>query len=174
MPTTVEPVLASFSGKYFFKNRSWVILVSLLWLSCLAHRFLIHRFLLFSFIKSKDLMIFFLVYEINLKILWKLLHQKHQSGRFRVRECKIVMLAGMSRGSYVSPPYLDQYGETDQGLKRGNRLTLCTERYDIKRRQNRPKYNFCREAELGITLSVYPNAWPLCVNSVITVISLTT
>jgi len=47
----------------------------------------------------------------------------------RVRECKIVMLAGMSRGCYVSPPYLDQYGETDQGLKRGNRLTLCTERY---------------------------------------------
>jgi len=52
------------------------------------------------------------------------------SGVFlRVRECKIIMLAGRSRGCFVSPPYLDQYGETDQGLKRGNRLTLCTQRY---------------------------------------------
>jgi len=52
------------------------------------------------------------------------------SGLFlRVRECKIIMLTGRTRGCFVSPPYLDQYGETDQGLKRGNPLTLCKERY---------------------------------------------
>lgn len=52
------------------------------------------------------------------------------SGLFlRVRECKLVMFSGRTKGCYMSPPYLDQYGETDQGLKRGNPLTLCTERY---------------------------------------------
>jgi len=52
------------------------------------------------------------------------------SGLFlRVRECKLVMFSGKSKGCYMSPPYLDQYGETDQGLKRGNPLTLCKERY---------------------------------------------
>jgi len=47
----------------------------------------------------------------------------------RVRECKIIMLTGRTRGCFVAAPYLDQYGESDQGLKRGNPLTLCTERY---------------------------------------------
>ena len=47
---------------------------------------------------------------------------------YRVRECKIIMLSGRTRGCFVSPPYLDQYGETDQGLKRGAPLTLCTQR----------------------------------------------
>jgi len=52
------------------------------------------------------------------------------SGLFlRVRECKLVMFSGRTKGCYMSPPYLDQYGETDQGLKRGNPLTLCPERY---------------------------------------------
>jgi len=52
------------------------------------------------------------------------------SGLFlRVRECKLVMFSGRTKGCYMPPPYLDQYGETDQGLKRGNPLTLCTERY---------------------------------------------
>uniref|UniRef100_A0A8C6SAN5 E3 ubiquitin-protein ligase n=1 Tax=Neogobius melanostomus TaxID=47308 RepID=A0A8C6SAN5_9GOBI len=36
----------------------------------------------------------------------------------RVREC-----------CFYPPPYLDDYGETDQGLKRGNPLRLCRERY---------------------------------------------
>jgi len=47
----------------------------------------------------------------------------------RVRECKIIMLTGRTRGCFVAAPYLDQYGESDQGLKRGNPLTLCAERY---------------------------------------------
>ena len=41
------------------------------------------------------------------------------SGLFlRVRECKLVMFSGRTKGCYMFPPYLDQYGETDQGLKK--------------------------------------------------------
>lgn len=47
----------------------------------------------------------------------------------RVRECEILYLAAPHRGCVVSPPYLDDYGETDQGLRRGNPLRLCQERY---------------------------------------------
>jgi E3 ubiquitin-protein ligase UBR2 len=47
----------------------------------------------------------------------------------RVRECEILFLATPHRGSFVSPPYLDDYGETDMGLRRGNPLRLCTDRY---------------------------------------------
>lgn len=47
----------------------------------------------------------------------------------RIRECEILLL-GMNKGCFVSPPYLDKYGETDQGLRRGNPLSLCVERYD--------------------------------------------
>lgn len=28
-------------------------------------------------------------------------------------------------GCYMAPPYIDEYGETDQGLLRGNPLHLC-------------------------------------------------
>ncbi|KAJ9589000.1 hypothetical protein L9F63_017695 [Diploptera punctata] len=47
----------------------------------------------------------------------------------RVRECEVLLLASPNRGSFKSSPYLDQYGETDQGLRRGNPLQLCPERY---------------------------------------------
>jgi len=47
----------------------------------------------------------------------------------KVKDCKILMFSGRGKGCYVSAPYLDQYGETDQGLKRGNPLKLCQERY---------------------------------------------
>lgn len=46
----------------------------------------------------------------------------------RIRECDVLLL-GVNKGSFVSPPYLDKYGETDQGLRRGNPLKLCPERY---------------------------------------------
>lgn len=46
----------------------------------------------------------------------------------RIRECDILLL-GLNKGSFVAPPYLDKYGETDQGLRRGNPLKLCSERY---------------------------------------------
>lgn len=46
----------------------------------------------------------------------------------RIRECDVLLL-GVNKGSAVTPPYLDKYGETDQGLRRGNPLKLCPERY---------------------------------------------
>ena len=50
----------------------------------------------------------------------------------RIRECKVVLLAGRgppSKGIFIQPPYVDQYGETDAGLRRGNPLHLCQEKY---------------------------------------------
>ncbi len=46
----------------------------------------------------------------------------------RVRECKMILLSGRKKGCFIQPPYLDRYGETDIGLKRGNPLTLSPER----------------------------------------------
>lgn len=46
----------------------------------------------------------------------------------RIRDCQIVYL-GKNKGCFVQPPYLDEYGETDQGLRRGNPLRLCSARY---------------------------------------------
>lgn len=45
----------------------------------------------------------------------------------RIRDSEILLL-GMNKGSFMSAPYLDEYGETDQGLRRGNPLRLCPER----------------------------------------------
>ena len=47
----------------------------------------------------------------------------------RVRECKVVLLAGRNKGCFIQPPYLDEYGETDIGLRRGNPLRLCPDKY---------------------------------------------
>ncbi|XP_058255493.1 E3 ubiquitin-protein ligase UBR1 isoform X2 [Hemibagrus wyckioides] len=47
----------------------------------------------------------------------------------RVRECEIVLMANRTRGSTYPAPYLDEYGETDPQLRRGNPLHLCPERY---------------------------------------------
>jgi len=47
----------------------------------------------------------------------------------RVRECQVLLLTGQSKGCFFAPPYLDEYGETDQGLRRGNPLHLCPDRY---------------------------------------------
>ena len=47
----------------------------------------------------------------------------------RIRECKVVLLSGRNKGCLIPPPYLDEYGETDIGLKRGNPLRLCPEKY---------------------------------------------
>ena len=46
----------------------------------------------------------------------------------RVKECKLVLLSGRTKGCFYSPPYVDEFGETDFGLKRGNPLRLCKER----------------------------------------------
>ncbi|XP_045778692.1 E3 ubiquitin-protein ligase UBR1 isoform X1 [Maniola jurtina] len=56
------------------------------------------------------------------------------SGVFlRVRECELLLMAAPSRGALLPAPYLDTYGETDQGLRRGNPLHLCPERYETLR-----------------------------------------
>lgn len=47
----------------------------------------------------------------------------------RVRECEVLFLRSPNRGCFITPPYLDEYGEPDQGLRRGNPLRLCAERY---------------------------------------------
>ncbi|KAJ7344783.1 hypothetical protein JRQ81_000733 [Phrynocephalus forsythii] len=47
----------------------------------------------------------------------------------KIRECKIVLIGGKTRGSFYPAPYLDEYGETDPNLFRGNPLHLCHERY---------------------------------------------
>ncbi|KAM4690769.1 E3 ubiquitin-protein ligase UBR1 [Rhinophrynus dorsalis] len=47
----------------------------------------------------------------------------------RIRECKVVLMEGKTRGCSYPAPYLDEYGETDPGLKRGNPLHLSHERY---------------------------------------------
>lgn len=46
----------------------------------------------------------------------------------RMRDAEILLL-GQHKGSFMSAPYLDDYGETDQGLRRGNPLHLCRESY---------------------------------------------
>lgn len=46
----------------------------------------------------------------------------------RIRDAEVLLL-GQNTGSFLSAPYLDDYGETDQGLRRGNPLHLCRESY---------------------------------------------
>ncbi|XP_050308066.1 E3 ubiquitin-protein ligase UBR2 isoform X2 [Anthonomus grandis grandis] len=48
----------------------------------------------------------------------------------RVRDCELLLLATPKRGCFMSAPYLDEHGETDQGLRRGNPLKLNRERYE--------------------------------------------
>ncbi|ELW48112.1 E3 ubiquitin-protein ligase UBR1 [Tupaia chinensis] len=47
----------------------------------------------------------------------------------KIRECRVVLVEGKARGCAYPSPYLDEYGETDPGLKRGNPLHLSRERY---------------------------------------------
>lgn len=46
----------------------------------------------------------------------------------RIRDAEVLLL-GQNAGCFLSAPYLDDYGETDQGLRRGNPLHLCRESY---------------------------------------------
>lgn len=36
---------------------------------------------------------------------------------FRVRECNLLLMSGKSQGCSYTPPYLDEYGEPDPGLR---------------------------------------------------------
>ncbi|XP_060531062.1 E3 ubiquitin-protein ligase UBR2 [Cylas formicarius] len=48
----------------------------------------------------------------------------------RIRDCELLLLTAPHRGCFIVPPYLDDHGETDQGLRRGNPLKLSRERYE--------------------------------------------
>uniref|UniRef100_A0A8D0GAB6 E3 ubiquitin-protein ligase n=1 Tax=Sphenodon punctatus TaxID=8508 RepID=A0A8D0GAB6_SPHPU len=47
----------------------------------------------------------------------------------KIRDCRVILIEGKTRGCFYPAPYLDEYGETDPGLKRGNPLHLSHERY---------------------------------------------
>ncbi|KAJ7990733.1 hypothetical protein DPEC_G00289980 [Dallia pectoralis] len=47
----------------------------------------------------------------------------------RIRECEMVLMSSKTRGCTIPAPYLDDYGETDPQLGRGNPLHLCPQRY---------------------------------------------
>lgn len=72
--------------------------------------------------------------ELNKLMVGACTHHASECGTgvgvfMRVRECEIVFLRSPNRGSYGCPPYFDEYGETDQGLHRGNPLKLCRDKY---------------------------------------------
>lgn len=48
----------------------------------------------------------------------------------RIRDCELLLLATPHRGCFLPAPYLDEHGEADQGLRRGNPLKLNQERYE--------------------------------------------
>ncbi|KAI2798556.1 E3 ubiquitin-protein ligase ubr1, partial [Blomia tropicalis] len=48
----------------------------------------------------------------------------------RARDCKILLLSTHGRGCYLPSPYVDKYGETDQGLLRGCPLFLSQSALD--------------------------------------------
>ncbi|OXU27651.1 hypothetical protein TSAR_014521 [Trichomalopsis sarcophagae] len=72
--------------------------------------------------------------ELNKIMVGACTYHAHECGAgvgvfLRVRDCEIVFLRSPNRGSYGCPPYFDEYGETDQGLHRGNPLKLCRDKY---------------------------------------------
>ncbi|RVE57238.1 hypothetical protein OJAV_G00213940 [Oryzias javanicus] len=80
----------------------------------------------------------------------------------RIRECEIVLMASKSRGSTYPAPYLDDYGETDPHLGRGNPLHLCPERY---RKLNQLWQQHCILEEIARSLEVvnvmFPFEWQM-------------
>lgn len=48
----------------------------------------------------------------------------------RIRNCQILLLSGRSKGCYMPAPYIDDHGETDFGLLRGNPLHLNLQHYE--------------------------------------------
>jgi len=48
----------------------------------------------------------------------------------RIRECIVVLHSKVTRGTFLSAPYLDEYGEADKGLKRGNPMYLDQDKYE--------------------------------------------
>jgi len=53
-----------------------------------------------------------------------------QNGIFlRVRDCQLVMMSSFARGCNKPAPYVDEFGETDPGFRRGNPMKLNEEMY---------------------------------------------
>ena len=48
----------------------------------------------------------------------------------QIRKCFVVLLSKMHRGTILPAPYLDEYGEVDKGLRRGNPLFLDDQKYE--------------------------------------------
>ncbi|GAB1601270.1 E3 ubiquitin-protein ligase UBR2-like isoform X2 [Argonauta hians] len=72
--------------------------------------------------------------EVDKKLVGAATAHSHVCGAgigifLRIRDCQIFLLAGHNKGCFQAAPYLDDYGETDQLLKRGNPLCLSEERY---------------------------------------------
>ncbi|VDN59585.1 unnamed protein product [Dracunculus medinensis] len=47
----------------------------------------------------------------------------------RIRDCQVILLLASLRGAYLNAPYVDEYGETDFGFRRGLPLRLNLEHY---------------------------------------------
>lgn len=47
----------------------------------------------------------------------------------RLRDCEILLLTTVNRGTFISSPYLDKWGESDLQLKRGWPLYLNNDQY---------------------------------------------
>ncbi|CAF1488990.1 unnamed protein product, partial [Adineta steineri] len=86
----------------------------------------------------------------------------------RVKECSLLLLnivndgrVNKTRGTLMAAPYLDDYGETDQNLRRGNPLHLCDERYLALYRRwlgHSIPEDISRNMELSNT-SIYGHNW---------------
>ncbi|XP_055680876.1 E3 ubiquitin-protein ligase UBR1 [Lutzomyia longipalpis] len=104
--------------------------------------------------------------EINRMTVGACTYHAHVCGAgivplLRIRECE-VMLLSVSKGCFISPPYLDEYGEYDAGLRRGNPLHLCRERYE-KLRIMWLSHGFYEEIArtMEITNTMPPTQWEL-------------
>ena len=52
------------------------------------------------------------------------------SGIFlHVTECRIILTSNVKRGASLPAPYVNEYGETDEGMRRGNPLRLDPARW---------------------------------------------
>ncbi|UJR10060.1 hypothetical protein I4U23_014282 [Adineta vaga] len=86
----------------------------------------------------------------------------------RVKECSLLLLninnygrSNKTRGTLLAAPYLDDYGETDQNLRRGNPLHLCEERYRTLHRRwlgHSIPEDISRNMEVSNTL-IYGHNW---------------
>ncbi|CAF3756931.1 unnamed protein product [Rotaria socialis] len=99
-------------------------------------------------------------------------HTQHCCGSIglylRVKECSLLLLSiindgriNKTRGTFMAAPYLDDYGETDQNLRRGNPLHLCDERYRTLHRRwlsHAIPEEISRNMEFNNT-SIYTHNW---------------